>query len=150
MVAPQTDPASVEESASSLTAYATIANEWLNGRVSPQTMFLAMVVVWIALWMLVALRLLGFQYPWKSATTVSAILFIFLAMPAILSWHTSSRPLAVVVQAPLAPSRGAGASTAKVSLGQIVEPIQKRGDSIRVRTKSGETVWLANDSLEII
>jgi tetratricopeptide (TPR) repeat protein len=126
----------------SVVAYTQIGNEWLNSRVSPRAVFVAMVVAWIAVWTFIGVRLLGFHFPWKSATCAAMVIFILAAASSALSWQKAERQAAVVVQSSV--------TTASVSPGQVVEPIQKRGDSIRVRTESGDTIWLPSDSVEVI
>jgi hypothetical protein len=126
----------------SVVDYVQIGNEWLNGRISPRSVFVAMIVAWFAVWGSIGVRLLGFHFPWKSAACAAMIIFVLAAASCLMSWQTAERQLAVVVQAP--------AATASVSLGQVVEPIQTRGESTRVRTESGDTIWLPSDSVEVI
>jgi tetratricopeptide (TPR) repeat protein len=134
--------ADAKGSESSVVAYAQIGNVWLNSRVSPLAMFVATVVAWVAVWTFIGVRLLGYRFPWKSATCAAMLMFILAGTSSALSWQTVERQVAVVVQA--------SAANAGVSLGQVVEPIQKRGDSTRVRTETGDTIWLPSDSVEII
>jgi TRAP-type mannitol/chloroaromatic compound transport system permease large subunit len=126
----------------SVVAYAQIGNSWLNSRVSPRVVFVAMVVAWIAVWTFIGVRLLGIRFPWKSSSCAAILIFVLAAASSALSWQIAERQVAVVVQA--------SAANASVSLGQVVEPIQKRGDSTRVRTESGYTIWLPSDSVEVI
>jgi hypothetical protein len=109
-----------------------------------------MILAWIAVWAFIGFRLLGFQFPWKSSTSAAVVLFILAAASTLFSWQTAERQVAVVVQSPVATGANMDVATAKVSPGQVVEPIQKRGGSIRVRTENGETIWLPNDSVEVI
>jgi hypothetical protein len=112
-------------------------------------MFVIMVVAWIAAWTFIGLRVCGFRIPWKSAAAAAAVIFVFAAASSMLSWQTAERRVAVVVQVP-ATGVNTDALTARLSQGQIVEPIQTRGGTIRVRTESGETVWLPSDLVEVI
>jgi hypothetical protein len=142
--------ADAKRTESSFSAYALVGNEWLSNRLSPNVVFVIMIVAWVALWAFIGMRLLGIHFPWKSATSAAIVLFIVAAASTSLSWQTAERQIAVVVQSPVATSANADVATAKVSPGQVVEPIQKRGDSIRVRTENGETIWLPKDSIEVI
>lgn len=135
---------------SSFGAYASIANEWLNSRVSPRAVFVTMIAAWISVWTIIGMRLLGFYFPWKSATSAAILMFILAAASSCLSWQTAETPLAVVVQMPVGAGANVDVATSKVSQGQIVEPIQKRAGSVRVRAANGETIWLPDDSLEVI
>jgi hypothetical protein len=135
---------------SSLSAYALFGNEWLSSRISPHAMFVVMVAAWIAIWTFIGLRILGFHFLWKSSTSAAIVLFIVSTASTSLSWQTAERPAAMVVQAPVTSGANADIATAKVMPGQVVEPIQKRGDSIRVRTENGEAIWLPKDSIEVI
>jgi hypothetical protein len=147
MLHAQTGPADAKGQESSFLAYASVGNEWLNSRISPRTVFLVTVVAWIAVWAFIGVRILGFRFPWKSATSAVAVLFILAAASSALTWQKVHRQIAVVVQAPAA---NTGVATANVRQGEVVEPIQKRGDSIRVRTDNGDTIWLPTDSVEVI
>lgn len=143
-------PAEAKRSDSSFAAYAAIGNKWLNSRVSPHTVFVVMIVAWTAVWAFIGARLLGFRFPWKSATCAAIVVFILTAASSTLSWQTAERQMAVVVQAPVASGAKTDVAAAKVSQGEVVELVQKRGGSIRVRTGNGETIWLPNDSVEVI
>jgi hypothetical protein len=109
-----------------------------------------MIVTWIATWTFIGVRLLGFHIPWKIATSVAILTFSLAAASSWLSWQSAERHVAVIVQAPAATGAHIDVATAKVSQGQVVEPIQMRGGSIRVRTENGETLWLPNDSVDVI
>ena len=135
---------------STFVGYARAGNEWLNSRVSPWAIFVIMAVTWIGVWTFIGASLLGFHVPWKTATSIAAVMFVLAATSSVLSWQTAERQIAVVVQAPVASATNADVAIAKLSPGQVVEPIQKRGDSIRVHTANGDTVWLPSDSVEII
>jgi hypothetical protein len=131
-------------------AYATAGNDWLNGRVSPRTVFLIMIFAWIAVWTCIGARLLGFHTLWKTAASVAALTFLLAAASGVLSWQAAERQQAVVVQVLAAASTSTDAASAKLGVGEVVEPVQKRGESIRVRTVGGDTLWLPSESVEII
>jgi tetratricopeptide (TPR) repeat protein len=131
-------------------AYATVGNDWLNGRVSPRSMSLIMIFAWIVVWAFIGARLLGFRILWKTAASVAALTFVLAAASSLLSWQMAERQQAVVVQVPATASTSTDAASAKLTLGEVVEPVQKRGDSIRVRTASGDTLWLPADFVEVI
>jgi tetratricopeptide (TPR) repeat protein len=135
---------------SSFGAYASVANEWLNNRISSRAVFVTMIGAWIAVWILIGMRFVGFYFPWKSALSAAMFVFILAAASSWLSWQTAEHTMAVVVQAPVAAGANVDVATAKVSQGQIVEPLQKRAGSVRVRTANGETIWLPDDSVEVI
>jgi TolA-binding protein len=138
----QVAPTEVKGQDSSFLAYAAVGNEWLNSRINPRTVFVVTVVVWIAFWALIGMRLLGIRFPWKSTSSAAAVLFVLAAASTSLSWQIAERQIAVVVQA--------SAANAPVHPGQVVEPIQKRGESTRVRTQNGDSIWLPSDSIEVI
>lgn len=142
-------PTDAKRPESSILAYAVLGNEWLNSRISPRTVFVAMIVAWIAAWTFIGVRLLGFHLPWKSATSVAIFTFTLAATSSWLSLQTADHRIAVV-HAPVVAGTAADVTTAKVSEGQVVELIQTRGDSFRVRTENGDTIWLPSDSLEVI
>jgi tetratricopeptide (TPR) repeat protein len=146
----QASPVDAKGSDSSLVAYAVVGNEWLNSRISPHAVFVVMAVAWIAIWTFIGVRVLGFRLPWKTAMSAPAVMFTLAAASSLLSGQTSGRRMAVIVQSPAASAADTEVTTAKIGQGQVVEPIQKRGDSIRVRTESGETIWLPADSVEVI
>jgi hypothetical protein len=77
-------------------------------------------------------------------------MFILATTSSVLSWQTSERRVAVVVQSPVATGANNDVATAKVSQGQILDLLQKRGGSIRIRTENGETIWLPSESVEVI
>jgi tetratricopeptide (TPR) repeat protein len=131
-------------------SYVRVVNEWLNSRVSPRSVFVITAVAWVAVWTFIGARLLGYQLLWKTATRVAGLMFVLAATSSLLSWQSAERHVAVVVQVPAASSTNVDAASTKFSQGEVVEPIQKRGDSIRVRTENGDTVWLPTDSVEVI
>jgi hypothetical protein len=133
---------------STFLSYARTGNDWLNMRVSPQSVFVIAATAWVAVWTFIGLRLLGYYLPWKTATCVAGLALVLAATSSFVSWQTAERRVAVIVQVPTA---AANADTAtKLSQGEVVEPIQKRSDSIRVRTENGDTLWLPTDSVEVI
>jgi hypothetical protein len=109
-----------------------------------------MISAWTLAWAFIGARLLGFRILWKTAVSVAALTVLLTAASSALSWQMAERPQAVIVQVPAAASTNGDGATAKLSLGEIVEPVQKRGDSIRVRTVSGDTLWLPAESVEVI
>jgi tetratricopeptide (TPR) repeat protein len=129
--------------------YLAIGNKWLNGRVSPHAVFVVMVVSWALLWMAVALRLCGVHLPWKMAATFASIVFAIAGASTFISTMAAERKVAVVVAAPAATGAGAD-SSAKVKTGDVVEIVQKRGDSTRIRTEDGATAWLPSEAVEAI
>jgi tetratricopeptide (TPR) repeat protein len=134
---------------STFMAYAGAGNEWLNSRLSPRSVFVIMGVAWIAVWTFIGARLLGYHLPWKTATCVAGLMFVLAATSGLLSWQKAEHQVAVVVQVPAA-AGNADVASSKLSQGEVVEPTQKRGDSIRVSTENGDTAWLPIDSVEVI
>jgi tetratricopeptide (TPR) repeat protein len=145
-----TDSADMNGRAASFAVYASVTNEWLNRRISPRVVFGAMMVAWVAVWLIIGLRFLGFNFPRKSALSAAILVFILAAASSWLSWQTAERPMAIVVQAPAAAGANDDVATAKLSEGQLVEPVQKRAGSMRVRTTTGEMIWLPSDLVEVI
>jgi hypothetical protein len=137
-------------SESTFVSYANVGNEWLNSRISPRSVFMIAAVAWIAVWAFIGARLLGYHLPWKTATCVAGLVFVVAATSSLLSWQTAERQVAVVVQVPATSSTNAEAASTRPSQGEVVEPIQKRGDSIRVRAENGDMIWLPTDSVEVI
>ncbi len=144
------DTAAVKAQDRSADAYVTMANGWFNSHISPRAVFAITAIAWIAIWMILGLRIIGLRFPWKSATGVVVLLFILTAASSMLSSQTSGRHLAVIVHSQIAAPTNADVAAAKVREGQVVEIIQQRGDSIRIRTESGEAVWVPRESVEII
>jgi len=134
----------------SVASYAVVGNEWLNRHISPRSVLVVMIGAWIATWTLIGVRLFGFRFAWKSATSAAIVMFILAATSSVLSWQIAERRVAVIIQWPVATGAGADVAAAKVSQGQVVELLQKRGGSIRVRTENGETIWLPSESVEVI
>jgi TolA-binding protein len=130
--------------------YALIGNEWLSSRISPHAMFVLMIGAWITVWAFIGARVLGYRFPWKRATIAAIVVFVLSAASTMLSWQTAERQVAVVVQSPAAVGAKVDVAASRVSPGEVVEPIQTRGGSIRVRTENGETIWLPSDSVEVI
>ncbi len=130
--------------------YAFYANQWLSNHISPRAMFVAMVVAWFALWTAIGLRLANFRFPWKSATCVFLLLFLFTASSTALTRKASSHQLGVIVQPPSELSADAAASNAALHEGQLVELLQRRGDTVRIRTNNGQVIWLPDNAIENI
>src|SRR5262249_38280500 len=95
----------------------------------------------------VAVRLCGVHLPWKTAATVASIAFTIAAVSTFFSTMAAEREVAVLVAAPSATGASADLS-AKVKTGEVVEIVQKRGDSTRIRTADGATAWLPSEAVE--
>jgi tetratricopeptide (TPR) repeat protein len=129
--------------------YAAMGNAWLNSRVSPYAVFVVMIAAWAAIWIAVALRLCGVRLPWKTAALFASVVFAVAATSTFVSSTTAERQVAVVVAVPSAAGTKAEFPT-KMKAGEVVEIVQKRGDSTRVRTEDGATEWLPSATVEAI
>ncbi len=137
------EPTVADRQNSSFEEYALVINDWLGSRISPRAVFGIMIVAWIAIWAAVGLRVVGFRLPWKTAIGIAILLFVLTATSTVLTSQASVRHEAVIVAVD-------DAAATKLSQGQVVEMIQQRGDSVRVRTKNGEAVWLPSNTVETI
>ncbi len=118
------------------------ANDWLVSRISPRAIFVTMIAAWIAIWSAIGLRLLGVGWPWKTTVVVATLVLLVAGRSTWFNAQAAARHEAVVV--------AAGETGNKFSPGQVVELLQTRGDSVRVRAQNGETVWVASNSVEAI
>jgi hypothetical protein len=87
--------------------------------------------------------------PWKTVAALASVVFAFAATSVFISSNAAVRQVAVVVAAPSASAAGAE-SPVKIKAGELVEIVQKRGDSTRVRTEDGATEWVASETVEAI
>jgi hypothetical protein len=144
----EAEPAA-ESASASIAQFAAIGNAWLNSRFSPYAVFVVMVVAWAAIWISVALRLCGARFPWKTIAAVASVTFALAAVSTFISSRAGEQQLAVVVTTPS--TSGASAEpSANVKAGEVVEIVQKRGDSTRIRTDGGATQWLPSETIEAI
>jgi hypothetical protein len=149
LVEPQSEAKDASSRSAPTAEYAAIGNAWLNSLVSPHAVFVVMVAAWAAIWIAIALWLCGVRFPWKTASAFASVVFALAATSTFLSSATAERQVAVIVGVPSA-SGASVESLAKVKTGEVVEIVQKRGDSTRVRTEDGATAWLPSEAVEAI
>ncbi|HEX4415528.1 MAG TPA: BatD family protein [Lacipirellulaceae bacterium] len=131
----------------SLAGFATISTRWLLRNIAPLQVLAAMALAWLAFWAAIAGHLLGYRFPWKSSALTLASVAILLA---VAFWQISpipSQQLAVVVQAERLTAPG---SQERFDVGQVVEVLQQRPDTVRVRASDGQESWLPADSVNSI
>ncbi|HVT30843.1 MAG TPA: BatD family protein [Lacipirellulaceae bacterium] len=128
---------------------------WTNSYVSPGTVQLIMLAAWCLLWATIGIRLFQFPFAWKTTAVVALLLFLIAVPLFIANWKESGTPQAVVISlgATLHDADGPQSEPiagSAVHVGQVVEPLKRRGDWLQVRTSNGQIGWLPGNSLERI
>jgi tetratricopeptide (TPR) repeat protein len=119
----------------------------LTQNLTPRQMLAAMALAWFAFWAVIAFRLFGYSFPWKSSAFVLALAATLLGMSLTQIWPASAQRLAVVIQSNPANSTN---SDAQISDGQVVEILQQRPDAVRIRTADGQEMWLPAIAVDLI
>ncbi len=108
-----------------------------------------MVTLWCAFWAAIAFRVVGYHFPWKSVAIASAIFAACIGAVLVNIRHAEQRNLAVVADSKALAAQEAQAD-ASLTKGQVVEVLQQRGDTARIRTAEGQETWLPTAVLETI
>lgn len=149
IVGPQSETKETSSQRLSSAKYAALGNAWLNSCVSPHAVFVVMLASWTVIWIAVALRLCGVHLLWKTMAALASVVFAVAGTSTLISSIAAERQVAVVVAVPSTSATGAG-SPVKIKAGEVVEIVQKRGESTRVRTEDGATEWLPSETVEAI
>lgn len=121
----------------------SIARSWLIHNVAPQQLLAAIAITWLAFWTAIAAHFLGYRFPWKSSAISLGIATLLLAVAFLQISPISNQRFAVVVQAD-------SAAGTHFNIGQVVEVLQQRPDTVRVRTPNGQEAWLRADAVDLI
>jgi tetratricopeptide (TPR) repeat protein len=124
--------------------------------VSATSMGITALACWCMVWGIIALRLLHFQFPWKSLVALALTIFVFTGgMFGYWVNKNFADHAAIVVAGVVELRAGDGENFPQVveidnSEGMTVRVLHRRGQWAQVRTKSGRTGWLPLEQLEII
>jgi tetratricopeptide (TPR) repeat protein len=130
-------------------------NDVISRHVHPRTVGVAALLLWFCAWTCIALRLLRVQFPWKTLTAASLMLFVTTAVSYGNSVETFRRQdTGILVEPQLALRSGDGtnfSSTANWEQceGQSVMVLHRRGDWLQVRG-NGQTGWVPADAVEVL
>ncbi len=132
-----------------LSGFAIVLVDWIKSRFSPPQLLFVMVALWCALWVAIAFRLLGYRIPWKSVAFTTAIAVAGIGAVLVNIRHAEQRNLAIIGDSKALAAQETQAD-ASLSKGQVVEVLQQRGDTTRIRTAEGQETWLPTSALETI
>ena len=144
------DPADTLTQNQSISEIAAQLDSWCNYYISPRVILMIMIMAWWTLWIAISLRLFRICVSWRTATTLTMLLFILAATSSFLSWGRTNDRLAIVIQPKSESSMQPSAGDTDVKAGQTVELVRERGDVVLIRTAHGETRWLPWDAVESI
>ena len=155
LVASKSPPSEASHASHSISGYASLANGWFNRYVSPRNVLVSAILAWLVVWAAIGARLLGVRYAWKSVTVVALGIAAMTATSYSLSCQAAARDEAVVVSADATLRAGDGenfptVAEAKLSAGESVAWLKRRGDWIQVRTDDGQTGWLLAAAVETL
>ncbi|TWU25859.1 BatD family protein [Bythopirellula polymerisocia] len=153
LVAPSVSEGS-DEVGNDFAALASATIAWLTRNLSPRFMGGIAVSAWFALWLVLGLRLIGLQFPWKTLAATAGALVIFSASLYSVYGAKSDHTIAIISSPSTELRKGDGLSfpvtNLKLSEGQAVEFLKQRGDWLKIRSESGQTGWVQSRNVEVI
>jgi tetratricopeptide (TPR) repeat protein len=144
-----TNPSESTAIPTSPSGFVNVLVDWIKSRFSQPQLLSAMAALWCAIWAAIAFRVVGYHFPWKSIAIFTAIFAACTGAVLVNIRHAEQRNLAVVADSKALAAQEAQAD-ASLSKGQIVEVLQQRGDTTRIRTTDGQEMWLPAATLEAI
>jgi tetratricopeptide (TPR) repeat protein len=139
----------------SLADYVHLANGGLNRFVSPHAVLMIAILSWIGFWVAIGLRLCDLRFAWKTLAISSLLVAAATAASYAASCREVARNEAVVVAASAELRTGdgpnfPGVGGTKLSEGQSIGWVKRRGQWVQVRTEQGLSGWLPIDAVEIL
>jgi hypothetical protein len=134
----------------------TAANDVLLRFVSPHAIKGLCISAWTALWGIIALRVLRFEFHWKSAAFLTLCCFGLTAASYFVRIAEFVRDdTGVLVIPELSVREGDGTEFAEITAlsdaeGRLVKVLDQRGDWMRISLDSGTTGWIPVESCEQI
>ncbi|NND99569.1 MAG: tetratricopeptide repeat protein, partial [Pirellulaceae bacterium] len=132
------------------------ANGFVLQHVHPNALGFLAITFWFVAWTLVLFRLLRFNFPWKTLTFVTFILFaVTNAAYGLATNQIASPQVAIISESTVQVRAGDGAQFSEVEVltnsdGMMAPVRHQRGDWVQVVTPNGNVGWLPVAHVEII